>query len=132
MGHEMEEPTGRTRPIVHAVLAASIGAVVFVVLAGPFALGAGLVVVAAAIGRFVGLALAPLARVRAGNLRLRVAVLAAGLAVGALVLGEIGTWLYARAEGGVLSLADYVASVHGPLAPLAVLAAAGVAWWSAR
>jgi hypothetical protein len=129
----MEEHTGTmTRPIGYAVLAGVAGAVAFVVLAGPFALGAGLVVVAAAIGRFVGLALAPVARVRSVGSGLRVAALAAGLAVGAVVLGEIGTWLFARAEGGVLSLPDYIATVHGPLAPIAVLAAAAAAWWSAR
>jgi hypothetical protein len=47
-------------------------------------------------------------------------------------LGQIGLWLYARTEGGVLSLPDYLAQVFGGLVPLAFLVAIATAWWRAR
>jgi hypothetical protein len=54
------------------------------------------------------------------------------LAVAAVVLGQAGLWLYARAEGGVLAPLDYLWEVYGVLVPLEVLAAGLVAWISAR
>ena len=57
---------------------------------------------------------------------------AAGLAALGVVLGQVGLWLFARTEGGVLPLVDYLGQTFGPLVPLEVLLAAGVAWWRAR
>jgi hypothetical protein len=107
-----------------------LGAVVIVLLAGVVAIGAGLLVVAVAVGRFVGLA------VRAGGgaqVAPRVATLLAVVtALASVGLGQVGTWLYARSEGGVLDLAGYLDQAFGWLVPAQFAAAAIVAWWSAR
>ena len=58
--------------------------------------------------------------------------LAIGLAVVAVVIGQIGLWLFARTEGGVLPLFDYLAETFGILVPLEVAAAAVAAGWTAR
>ena len=50
----------------------------------------------------------------------------------AILLGQVGLWLFARSEGGVLSPIDYLAQTFGVLVPLQVLAAAAAAWWTAR
>jgi hypothetical protein len=118
------------RASLYGDLAGAAGAVAIVVLAGVLAIGAGLIVVAAAVGRFVGLG------VRAGGggaLPSRVgptiAIVTSLAAVGA---GQVGTWLYARSEGGVLDLADYLGQTFGWLVPVQFAIAALVAWWSAR
>jgi hypothetical protein len=111
-------------------LAGLAGAVAIVVLAGVLAIGAGLLAVAVAIGRFVGLA------VRAGGgeqvpprISVAMAIVVAVVSVG---LGQLGTWLYARSEGGVLELADYLGQTFGWLVPAQFALAVLVAWWSAR
>ena len=58
--------------------------------------------------------------------------IAAALAALGVVLGQIGLWLFARAEGGVLAPIDYLGQTFGPLVPVEVLLAAAVAWWRAR
>jgi hypothetical protein len=90
-------------------------------------LGAGLLVVAAVVGRLVGLA------IRGTSLdRDRRGIVAAAIAVGSVVLGLIGTWAYGRWEGGVLGPVDYLAETFGILVPLELAVAGLVAWWSAR
>ena len=54
------------------------------------------------------------------------------LALLAVTLGQLGLWLYARSEGGVLGPLDYLAEVFGPLVPIEFLAASVVAWVTAR
>jgi hypothetical protein len=101
-----------------------------VVLGGLLSISAGLLVVAAAGGWAVGVA------VRTGSAgTVRPATrgwLAAAIAVGSVVLGQIGLWLYARDEGGVLSLPDYLGQTFGILVPIQLVIAVVVAWWSAR
>jgi hypothetical protein len=111
-------------------VAAAGGGLVLAALAGPLSLGPGLLVVAAGAGRAVALALAAGSGASVGRTgRIVAAVVLALLAV---TLGEIGTWLFARAEGGVLELADYLGQVHGPIVPAMATLAAATAWWSAR
>lgn len=126
-GPSRGRPSTVARPLALAVAIGLIGAAIFVLLAGGFALGAGLLVVAALIGRLVGLSLvtAPLAR----EPRSAAAV---AIAVGSILLGLAGTWAYARWEGGVLAPADYLAETFGLLVPLELAVAAAVARWSAR
>jgi hypothetical protein len=118
------------RGIAYAAVAAIVGAAAIVVLGGALAISAGLLVVAAAIGYAVGLAMAMGA---AGTLsspaRPAIAAVLGGIGV---VLGQVGLWLYARTEGGVLPLIDYLGQTFGVLVPLELLVAAGVAWWRAR
>jgi hypothetical protein len=106
------------------------GAATIVVLAGPFAVSAGLVVVAVVIGRFVALAL--LAGARGTIPRPARGVGTAVIAVLGVLLGQLGIWLYARSEGGVLAPLDYLGQAFGWLVPVQLAVAAAVAWWSSR
>jgi hypothetical protein len=113
-----------------AVGAAAAGAVAITILGGVLAVSAGLLVVAAATGWAVALGL----RVGAGETvptgrRVRLAL---GLALLAVVLGQLGLWLYARTEGGVLGPLDYLGETFGPLVPLELVAAALASWFAAR
>jgi hypothetical protein len=127
---ETPAPGSLVRATAYGDLAGLVGAAAIVVLAGVFAIGAGLLAVAAAVGRFVGLAVA------AGGgeavpprIAVVLAVVTAVLAVG---VGQLGTWLYARSEGGVLELVDYLGQTFGWLVPAQFAIAAVAAWWSAR
>jgi hypothetical protein len=103
------------------------GAALIAALAGLFAVDVGLLVVAVVVGRFVGLALRGSGLGPAQRVALAVAIAVASVAGGA-----VATWLYARSEGGVLGLVDYLGQAFGPLVPLQALLATIVAWWSAR
>lgn len=111
-----------------AVGAAIAGAVAITILGGMLAVSAGLLVVAGATGWAVAVGL----RVGAGAFlptgrRVRLALFLALLAV---VVGQLGLWLYARTEGGVLGPLDYLGETFGLLVPIE-LAAAGLASWLA-
>ncbi len=118
------------RGIAGGFLTGLAGAVATVVLGGVLSLSAGLVVVAAATGWAVGTA----TRIGAGDAidRDRRPWLGLVMAVVAIVIGQLGLWLYARTEGGVLTLPEYLAQTFGLLVPVQAAVAAGVAWWSAR
>jgi hypothetical protein len=58
-----------------------------------------------------------------------VAALLAGLGV---IVGQVGLWLFARSEGGVLAPLDYLGQTFGALVPLELALAAIAAWWRAR
>ena len=47
-------------------------------------------------------------------------------------LGQVGLWLLARGEGGVLPLVDYLGETFGILVPLQLAIAGLVAWWRSR
>lgn len=118
------------RGLASAAAAAAVGAAALIVLAGVFAVSAGLVVVAAVLGRFVALALRAGSRgTIAGRARVGSAV---ALSVAAVVVAQLGIWLYARSEGGALGLADYLGQTFGWLVPLQVIVAAATTWWSGR
>lgn len=57
---------------------------------------------------------------------------AIGLAVLSIAFGQLGLWVYALTEGGVLGPLDYLAQAFGWLVPLELLIAALVAWLTAR
>ncbi len=118
------------RGIAFGTVAAVLGAGVIVVLGGAFAISTGLLVAAAALGYVVALAV-----VAGAGDTLRTPTrpwTAAGLALLGALLGQVGLWLYARSEGGVLAPIDYLAQTFGALVPLELLLAAGVGWWRAR
>lgn len=113
-----------------AIGAAAAGAVAITILGGMLAVSAGLLVVAGATGWAVALAL----QVGAGaslstGRRVRLAL---ALALVAVVLGQLGLWLYARTEGGVLGPLDYLGETFGLLVPLELGAAALASWLAAR
>jgi hypothetical protein len=98
----------------------AIGGVLgFVILGGILAITAGLIVLAALIGWLIGLLVRPPAR-------------AAVVAVGVVVLGLLGIWLFGRWEGGVLDPLEYLAEVQGFVVPLELLAAGGLAAAASR
>jgi hypothetical protein len=118
------------RGIAFGAVAAIGGAALIVVLGGAMAVSAGLLVAAAAIGYAVGLAtVAGAAGTLSGSGRPGIAAALAGLGT---VLGQVGLWLFARTEGGVLPLIDYLGQTFGPIVPLELLLSVGVAWWRAR
>lgn len=130
------EPAGPERAIspvrgaTYAVLAGVAGAAAITILGGVLAISAGLLAVAAATGWAVALGL----RIGAGG-RLSAARrvrLAVGLALLAVVLGQVGLWVYARTEGGVLGPLDYLGETFGPLVPLELAGASITAWLTAR
>lgn len=110
---EVAPGSGTARRALRAIGAALAGAVVVALLGGPLSVTLGLIGVAAVIGWAIG----SLARPSLG--------LAVGLAVGSVALGLVGIWLYARLEGGVLGLPEYLAAVQGPMV-VVELAVAGL------
>ena len=99
-----------------------------VFLAGQLAVSSGLLVVAVVVGRFVGVGL----RTARGALTPAAArTLALVIAIAGVGAAQIGIWLYARSEGGVLELADYLGQTFGPLVPLEIVLAAVIAILSA-
>jgi hypothetical protein len=94
---------------------ALVGSLAIMVLGGPLSTTAGLVAVAALIGWLVGSVVRPAVG------------LAVALAVASVVVGLVGVWVYARMEGGVLGLTDYLGEVQGVLVPIQLLLAGGVA-----
>jgi hypothetical protein len=118
------------RGLAVAVVVAIAGGLAIAILGEVVLVSAGLVVVAAAVGWVVALAF----RIGAGESIARPARtrLAIGLALVAIAIGQVGLWLYARSEGGVLPIADYLGETFGLLVPLQAITAAGVAWWTAR
>jgi hypothetical protein len=122
--------TSPARGIAFAVIVAIGVSLAITVLGGIFLVSAGLVVVAAAGGWAVAIAL----RLGAGATLPRPgrAWLAGGLALAAILLGQVGLWLLARSQGGVLPIADHLSQTYGPLVPLQAIAAMAAAGWTAR
>ncbi len=118
------------RGFAFGAIAGLVGAVSIVLLGGLFAISAGLLVVAVAMGYSV--AAATTAGTGTTSTRPTRRRTAAALAGAAVILGQVGVWLFARAEGGVLSLPDYLGEVFGPLVPVQLFLAVVVAWWTAR
>jgi hypothetical protein len=118
------------RGLILAMVVALGGAAVITVVGGVLALTVGLVVSAGIIGWLTAVAL----RFGAGSTvpARRRAWAAAAIAVGGVILGQLGLWLHAGSEGGVLPLIDYLGEVYGLLVPLQVVVAPAVAWVTAR
>ena len=128
----VDVPTGASpaRGIAVAVVVAIVVGILITILGGVVLISAGLIVLAAAGGWAIAIAL----RVGAGatiprRTRRRLAI---GLALAAVVIGQMGLWLFARTEGGVLPLLDYLAQTFGVLVPIQGVVAAVVAAWSGR
>jgi len=130
----LDTPAERNRSVARGLLFADlvalVGAGAIVVLGGVLAQSAGLIVVAALIGRAVAIAL----RLGAGPTLAppRLTWIAVGLALVGVALGQVGLWLYAASEGGVLPLPTYLAETFGILVPIQLGVAAVFAWWAAR
>ncbi len=106
---------------------AAVTAVVLVIVGGILASTTGLLFVAGVGGALTGLLLAGSSRRRD---RLRWAGI--GLAIAAVAVGAVGTWLFARAEGGALGLVDFLWATTGLLVPAEAVVAALAAAWGVR
>ena len=118
------------RGVALAAAVAISGAAAIVFLGGVLAFTEVLLVVAGFTGGGVGLALRwGAAEHLAGRRRV---VLALGLALGAVAVGQLGLWLHGQSIGGVLGPIDYLGQVYGPLVLVEFAAAGVVAWLAAR
>jgi len=117
------------RGVARGALAAVAGAVAITLAGGILAMTAGLLVIAAVLGWGVAVTLSRVggAGTRPGRRWLATVVTTIGVA-----LGQVGLWLVARREGGVLGLPEYLGEVFGVLVPLQLVIAAAVAWWRTR
>lgn len=124
-------PTSRdaARAVALAIAIAVAGAAVFVLLAGLLAIDIGLLGVAALLGYLIGLATRGTAPVLGRGARFGLAV---AIVVVGLFAGDLGTWLVALRQGGVLSFTDHMATVYGwqvPATYVLGIVAAGVGAW---
>jgi len=110
-----ETPLPDRERVLRGIAVGLGGAIVMTLLGGPLSIVAGLVGAAGAIGFLVGAVMRPL---RAG------AVL---VAVGSVVLGLVGIWLFAGIEGGVLGIVEYLADVQGLFVPVELVVAGVIA-----
>jgi hypothetical protein len=127
---EPDRPMSTARGVGYGLAAAIGGALAIVLLGGVLAVSAGLLIIAGASGWAVG------AGIRAGGgatlLAPRRWQLAVILAIASVLLGQLGLWLYAQSEGGVLGVVDYLGETFGLLVPLQLLVATVVARISSR
>lgn len=123
-------PVSPARGLAFAAVVLVVGAVVITILGGVLTLTGGLLAVAAVIGWTGAWALRAGAGGTIGDRRRT--YLALALALAAVCLGQLGLWLYARTEGGVLPLVEYLGEVYGPLVPIQAIIAGAVAWVTAR
>ena len=124
------EPPARARAVAVAIVVAVVGAVVITLAGEVLTMTAGLLVIAAVIGWAIAVALRPAGR--AGALARNVVVGPIGLALASVAAGQLGLSLFASAEGGVLSMPDYLGQTFGILVPLQFAAAAIAAWLTSR
>ena len=120
----------RGRGLALGAIAGIAGAAATTILGGVLTVTAGLLVAAAATGWAVGMGV----RFGAGphltrGSRVRAAT---ALALAAIALAQLGLWVYARSEGGVLAPLDYLWEVYGGLVPLEFVAASIAAWIATR
>jgi hypothetical protein len=111
---------------IKAVMVAVVGAALLVLVGGILASNSGLVFVAGITAALVGLVAASSARPKPWIRRFSIVV-----AVVAVLVGAVGTWLIALAQGGDLGLFDFLWATTGLLVPTEVLIAAGAASWGA-
>jgi hypothetical protein len=118
------------RTIILSSVAALLLGLLYFALAGPLAIDALLVPLSIVTGVVIGVA----AKAGAGSTvssgrRTREAL---GVTLAWFILVHVAIWLYARNEGGVLPLIDYLLQTFGPIVPLSGVAALLAAWWAAR
>ena len=118
------------RSVAFAIGGAFSALIVYGLLAGPFAFTAGLVVAGIFAGRMIGLS----ARAGGGTAITsdQSVLIAIVTTLGWFVLAQLAAWLYARNEGGVLPVLEYLRDVFGPIVPLVAMGSVLGAWWSAR
>lgn len=112
-----------------------IGAGALFVVGALLASTAGLLFTAGATGGGIGLVLARAAAPRGEGrpvARRNVAWIAVGLAIGAVAVASVATWVVARGEGGTLGLVDYLLETFGAFVPGEAIVAGLAAVWGAN
>ena len=120
--------------MVRAAIVAVLGALALLGVGGVLAYPFGLPFVAGIMGAVIGLLAARAAVPSDGAApaaRRTVIRAAVALALGGVVLGDLGLWLFAKSEGGVLGPFDYLWETFGLFVPGVALLAAVAAWWGA-
>jgi hypothetical protein len=129
-GEQAEAGGSLGRAIAFGALTALVLAAAITVLGGVLLITAGLIAVAGLGGWAIAVA------VRAGGLEAvassRRRALAVGFAAAGVLAGQLGLWLFARYEGGVLGPVDYLAETFELLVPPQFLFATAAAWLAAR
>ncbi len=124
--------SGLRGPLARALLVSLAAAIALVGVGALLASTAGLLLSAGIGGGAIGLVLARAAVPGDGArpvARRTLGWLAVGLAIGAVAVAAVATWVIAQQEGGVLGLVDYLAETFGPFIPgEAVIAALAAAW----
>ncbi len=120
-------------PLLKAIGACVVGAALLFALGAIFSSTAGLLFVAGLGGGAIGLLLAraavPGTAAEPALTRRSAMWLAVALSLAAVAAGAIGTWLFARGEGGTLGLIEYLLETFGLFIPgEIVIAAIGAAW----
>ncbi|HYK94299.1 MAG TPA: hypothetical protein VE011_00310 [Candidatus Dormibacteraeota bacterium] len=121
-------------PIARAVIAAIVGAMAIVGMGGVLAYPFGLPFIAGGMGAIVGLLMARAAvpdRAATPVPRPTVVRIAVAIALGGVVAGFLGLWLFAQSEGGVLGPLSYLSETFGLLVPAVAIVAVLTAWWGA-
>jgi len=121
-------------PLLRASAVAIGGAALLTLVGAVLASTAGLLFAAGITGAAIGLVLAR-AAVPLGEAspvpRGRVARIAVGLSLAAVLIASLAAWVIARGEGGVLGPIDYLLTTFGPFIPAEAAIAAVAAWWGA-
>ena len=129
-GDQAEARGSLGRAVAFGALTGLALAAAITVLGGVLLITAGLIAVAGIGGWAIAVA------VLAGGLDTvapsRRRALAVGLAIAAVLAGQLGLWLFARYEGGVLGPIDYLAETFELLVPLQFLFGTVAAWLAAR
>jgi hypothetical protein len=123
------------RPLLTAIVVALVGAAALVLVGAVLASTFGLLFVASAMGVSIGLVLARAAVATDGSLtsipKRSVIRLAMVIALVAVAVADLGTWIYAVREGGTLGPIDYLWTTFGPFVPGVAVAAVLAAGWGA-
>jgi hypothetical protein len=133
----MDGPASRSAlrgPLAKAAVVSLAGAIALVVVGAILTLTAGLLIAAGATGAAAGLVLARAAVPDDGAhpvARRTLAWLAILLAIAAVAVAALVTWLIAQREGGTLGLLDYLNETCGLFIPAEAAIAAVTAAWGA-
>ena len=110
-----------------AILIAIVGTALIVLIGGLLASTAGLLFVAGITAAAIGLVAAGSGRPKPWIQRLAI-----GLGLAVVVVGAIGTWVVALAQGGSLGLVDFLWATSGLLVPAEAVVTVLAAAWGAR
>jgi hypothetical protein len=140
-GEVAADAAGVAGPLARAVAIAVVGGAILFLVGGPLSSTAGLIAVSALMGAGIGLTLAAATvSPRAGadaapgatrERRAQVSRWSIGLAVGAVLVAAVATWLFARSEGGALDPLTYLWETFGLLVPVELVVAGLAAAWGA-